>query len=336
MLISAKRTIYPAVILAACRLALGQMAQPKMLTIDLENFVEYQTDTSDISLYGTNAAVTPTSISTSSHDFLPATGLADIVAVNGQPAKGLYAMRSRAIRTAPNPNAGGAIADVSRTAIREEVFEILSASGNPVGTIIGLGLSGGVPPPGAPAAQTGVNIAVIGGTGAFVGVRGISGAGGGAAARGASITEDPRNRRIHGGGKSQRILTVFPMSAPEIVVTPSGPAVTHSSDFSLVTGSKPAAVGEILSVFVTGLGPVRPGVDPGQPFPSSPLAAVNSPVDVTVNGKPGEVLAAVGLPGTVNGYQVNFRLPPDTAKGTTTIQVSAAWIATTPITIEVR
>jgi hypothetical protein len=333
--ISAKTTLYPVLILAACRLALGQAAQPKILTIDLENFVEYRADSSDVSLYGTNVGVTPPAAILSSRDFYVATGLGDIVAVNGQPAKGLYAMRSRSIATDPNPNAGGAIGDVSRAAIREEVFEILSASGNTVGTIMGMGLSGGLPPPGAPAAQTGVNFAVIGGTGAFTGVRGTSGSGGGQA-RGASITEDPRVRRTNGGGKSRRVLTLFLMSAPDIVATPAGPAVTHSGDFTLVTGAKPAAAGEILSAFMTGLGPTRPGVDPGQPFSSSPLASVNSPVEVTVNGKPAEVLAAIGLPGTVDGYQVNFRLPPDTAKGTTTIQVSAAWIAATPSAIEVR
>jgi hypothetical protein len=39
----------------------------------------------------------------------------------------------------------------------------------------------------------------------------------------------------------------------------------------------------------------------GQPLPSSApaAAAVNSPVEVTVNGKPAEVLAAVGLPGAI-------------------------------------
>src|SRR5574337_1612411 len=50
----------------------------------------------------------------------------------------------------------------------------------------------------------------------------------------------------------------------------------------IVTGSccadTPAAAGEVLSLFARGLGPVKPGVDPGQPFPSSPLATVNSPV----------------------------------------------------------
>jgi uncharacterized protein (TIGR03437 family) len=126
------------------------------------------------------------------------------------------------------------------------------------------------------------------------------------------------------------------MERPEIVVLPAGPAVTHSSDFSLVTASKPAAAGEILSLFARGLGPVNPGIDPGQPFPSSPLATVNSPVEVSVNGKAAEILGAVGYPGTVDAYQVNFRVPPDTAKGPASIQISAAWISGAAVSIPVQ
>jgi uncharacterized protein (TIGR03437 family) len=98
--------------------------------------------------------------------------------------------------------------------------------------------------------------------------------------------------------------------------------VAHSGDYSLVSVSKPAAAGEILSLFGTGLGPTRPNLDPGQPFPSNPLAVVNSPIEVTVNGRPAEVLAAVGYPGAVDGYQVNFRVPPDAVHRTATVQVS--------------
>ncbi|MBI3683877.1 MAG: hypothetical protein HY235_26175 [Acidobacteria bacterium] len=39
-----------------------------------------------------------------------------------------------------------------------------------------------------------------------------------------------------------------------------------------------------LSLIATNLGPTRPGVDPGQPFPASPRQIVNSPLEVTVNG----------------------------------------------------
>ena len=132
------------------------------------------------------------------------------------------------------------------------------------------------------------------------------------------------------------MLQVIPMSVPQIVTTASGPAVTHSSNFSLVTASKPAAPGEILSLFATGLGPTRPGVDPGQAFTSDPPQVVNSPVEVMVNGKPAEVLGAVGFPGAVDGYQVNFRVPSEAAKGSATIQVSAAWITGPSVTSAIQ
>jgi uncharacterized protein (TIGR03437 family) len=80
------------------------------------------------------------------------------------------------------------------------------------------------------------------------------------------MDEDPTNRRKNGGTAVRFILHVIPMSVPQIVITPSGPAVTHSSDFTPVTSSKPAAAGEILSLFATGLGPTNPGVDPGSRF----------------------------------------------------------------------
>jgi uncharacterized protein (TIGR03437 family) len=81
---------------------------------------------------------------------------------------------------------------------------------------------------------------------------------------------------------------------------------------------------------------VNPGIDPGQPFPSSPLAVVNSPVEVTVNGKAAEVLAAVGYLGAVDGYQVNFQVPAGTAKGSASIQVSTAWILGAAVSIPVQ
>ncbi|MBI3698520.1 MAG: hypothetical protein HY238_27220 [Acidobacteria bacterium] len=82
--------------------------------------------------------------------------------------------------------------------------------------------------------------------------------------------------------------------------------------------------------------PTRPGVDSGKPFPANPLAVVNSPVEATVNGKAAEVLAAVGYPGAVDAYQVNFRIPPDTPRGLATIRLSAAWIVGPEVTVAVQ
>ena len=203
-----------------------------------------------------------------------------------------------------------------------------------------MGFSGGKLPPGTPSGPRGGNWAIVGGTGAFLGARGQVGGWSGTpfsqGVRAASMTEDPANRRLNGGGTFRFTLHIIPMTRPEVVNTASGPAITHSSDYTLVSTSKPATAGEVLSLFATGLGPVNPGVDPGQPFPSSPLAVVNSPVQVTVNGKPAEVLGAAGYPGSVDGYQVNFRVPPDTAKGVAGIQVSAAWITGAAVSVAIQ
>ena len=111
--------------------------------------------------------------------------------------------------------------------------------------------------------------------------------------RTASVTEDPANRRLHGSGGVVQALYLLPMFRAEVVATASGPAVVHSADFSLVTAAKPARSGEILSLFASGLGPTIPGVEPGEPFTSETRHVVNSPVEVLVNGRSGEVLYAV-------------------------------------------
>ena len=122
----------------------------------------------------------------------------------------------------------------------------------------------------------------------------------------------------------------------DLTPTPRIAAVTRGSDFKAVSAANPAAPGEVLSLFATGLGPTQPSAEPGKPFPSSPLAPVTSPLEVRVNGKPAEVLAAVGLPGTVDGYQVNFRLPADIGKGPVAIQLSVGMAVDTSLKVVVQ
>ena len=132
------------------------------------------------------------------------------------------------------------------------------------------------------------------------------------------------------------VLHVIPMEVPQIVSAVGFPAVTHSDDSSFVTLGKPAQPGEILTLLVTGLGPTKPGVNPGQPFPSNPSAVVNSPVTVTVNGQSAEVVSAVGSPGAVDTYQVMFQVPQGTARGIASVQVTAAWVVGTTVGVPIR
>jgi uncharacterized protein (TIGR03437 family) len=183
------------------------------------------------------------------------------------------------------------------------------------------------------------NLAIVGGTGAFFGARGYtrganSGLSGPIPIRLASIAEDPANRRQNGGGHVRSALYLIPISRPEIVTASSGPAVFHA-DFSPVTTAKPAKASEVLIVQATGLGPTVPGVDPGQPFPTDMLQQVNSPVEVTVNGQAAQVMNKIGWPGLVDTYRVDFRVPDGIAAGSATIQLRAAWIAGSPVSIPV-
>jgi len=247
-LLRGKTALAMALCAAACsQFSSAQVAPPVILQIDLTNNVLYFQDTSDISKYATEPNVTPpTAIP---RNLYKVHGIADIVAVNGQPVKGTYANSVAAfvLRTAPTP--GQAIADTVRQAVGVITFEILKSDGTSIGTIVASGMFAGDAPPGSPTAAAGGNFVITGGTGAFLGARGqlsvAAAAPGVVTQRNASITEDPANRQRNGGGTVRWIAHVIPMARPEVTMLPSGPAITHSSDFSPVTVAKPATPGEI-------------------------------------------------------------------------------------------
>src|ERR1700749_647232 len=177
--------------------AVAQSPTQTTLKIDLQNAVEYQGDVGDPSQFASKPGITP---SNPPRNFYEATVIADIVAVNGQPAKGTYVGRSNSVILTPNPTGSPnaeAIADVTRAALRQHVFEILQPDGTSIGTVMSVGFSGGPPPPGAPSTER-ANWAIVGGTGAFLGARGLV-TGTGASSRAASMSEDPANRRVNGG-----------------------------------------------------------------------------------------------------------------------------------------
>ena len=333
-------------IAAACAVCpesgLAAVAPPALLEIDVENIVSYSSDVFDVSKFATDLSLTAAAPSRN-FGFVMAVG--DIMAVNGKPAKGGLIARQQAVILNPAPSTGQGIADVVRTAVTEFLFDIQQADGTPVGSIhtltgsggpAPLGLSGGASPLGAP---LGSNHVVAGGTGAFVGVRG-QGASvvlpGNTGPRAASITEDPARRRNHGGGKVHFVMQLFPMAWPEVVIGTSGPAVFHGNDFTLVTDTRPARPGETLIATVTGLGPARGGVDFGKPFPANPLQTVNSPLEVTVNGNPTDVINAIGWPNLVDTYRVDFLVPDGSASGLASVQISAAWIQGPEVRIAVN
>jgi uncharacterized protein (TIGR03437 family) len=318
--------------LLVASLATAQVPLPSTMVIDVDNYVEYLEDTADPLKRGTDPNLT--TVRVLPNTFVESDHLSDIVSLNGQPAKGLAFSSARVIGSTTASTPGRPIGDITTSTYRSYYFQIMSAEGAYVGTIYCSGPHS-TPAPGGPLGAVVGEYAIVGGTGAFQGVRGQVGLVNTVAGRLASSSEDPSRRRINGGGKKRFFFTIYPMTYPQVLTANGLPAITHA-DFRQVTAAAPAVAGEILSVFASGLGPTRPGVAPGANFPQSPLAVVSSPVQVTVGGRPAEVLSAVGYPGSADGYQVNFRMPDGVARGNAQVSVSSAWINGVPVAIAVQ
>ncbi len=86
--------------------------------------------------------------------------------------------------------------------------------------------------------------------------------------------------------------------------------ITHA-DYTLVSESSPAAPGEHIVIFLTGLGAVDPAFPDGAPAPGAePFArTVDRAVSVEFGGEAGTVFYSGAAPGFVGLYQLNVQAP---------------------------
>ena len=89
----------------------------------------------------------------------------------------------------------------------------------------------------------------------------------------------------------------------------TGPGAVLHPDGSLVSGTSPATVDEVVAIFCTGLGSVTPAVESGQPAPLFPAATTLTTPQVTIGGELAEVVFSGLAPGFIGLYQVNARVP---------------------------
>lgn len=107
-------------------------------------------------------------------------------------------------------------------------------------------------------------------------------------------------------------------TAPGVFTFPAGglgyAAAQHTTDFSLITPQNPARPGEVIAVYLTGIGPVNPAIPSGAP---GPVPAANAAATITVGiGGVQATTGFVGLTPSVTGLaQINLTVPTGLSTG---------------------
>jgi uncharacterized protein (TIGR03437 family) len=140
------------------------------------------------------------------------------------------------------------------------------------------------------------------------------------------------------------------LTVPEtIVVAPAAPGIFATNQQGtgqgailnvnnvLVDASAPAAAGDVVQVFATGLGATNPAVASGAAAPASPpLANVVAAVTATVGGQPAPVQFAGLAPNFVGLYQVNVQIPSGLASGPTPLLLTVGGTASNTVTLVLK
>jgi len=140
------------------------------------------------------------------------------------------------------------------------------------------------------------------------------------------------------------MLDIVP-AAPGVLSALDGPTppsvqngahiIAQHSDFSVVSGAHPAKPGELLVMYLVGLGATNPSVASGVPAPSSPPATVTVSPIVTVESQPANVVFAGLTPGFVGLYQINFQVPSNAPSGDLEVDVTQNGVAANPTELPV-
>lgn len=105
-------------------------------------------------------------------------------------------------------------------------------------------------------------------------------------------------------------------TAPGIAGFATGAIIAQHLDGSLVLDSSPAAPGEVIVFYLSGMGLTTQDVGTGAASPSTTLASPVNPPTITVGGVPVTNILFAGLTPTLVGlYQVDFQVPATVPNG---------------------
>jgi len=129
---------------------------------------------------------------------------------------------------------------------------------------------------------------------------------------------------VNGASALPQTLTINPLQ-PGVAAYADGTnnVIAQHADFSYVTAASPAKPGEVIIIYLAGMGATNPAVPSGQGAPTSePLARVVNMPTVTVGSQTATVEFAGLAPGFVGLYQIDLQVPVNAPAGSLPLVVS--------------
>jgi uncharacterized protein (TIGR03437 family) len=139
----------------------------------------------------------------------------------------------------------------------------------------------------------------------------------------------------NGNGASAGFPIQVARTAPAIFSADGAGIVVKNADFSLITAANPAAAGDVLVIYSTGLGATSPALESGTLTPGTGQYNT-ADATVTVGGQTAEVIYSIASPGLVGVYQTAFRMPSGVGTGARPLVLTTGGVASNAVNIMAR
>jgi hypothetical protein len=183
-------------------------------------------------------------------------------------------------------------------------FDLRQTDRTPMGTIIASAVPGGQDFP------------IVSATGVYEGVQGTVSREYGGLASGDATRPSPVSEIRY--ATPWYLLTLYPMNTPEIATIPEGPALVHAADAAPVSVRQPIRAGEALTMYASKLLPQAPDAS---------RASHALPVSVSIGGQTASVLWAGRYQDSLNGFQINVRVPEGLTPGIVDVRLAVGFMA---------
>lgn len=127
---------------------------------------------------------------------------------------------------------------------------------------------------------------------------------------------------------------VFTLDGKNVLATHADGSFVGRAGLVASVTSSPAAPGETITVFATGLGGTSPALIPGQ-LPSAPAGLATLP-QATIGGAPATVVSGGIAPGVAGEYQLSIQVPANAASGDLPLVIQVGTASTVPVVVTVQ